>query len=213
MDLHTASALFLHVFSGFFAIMNPIGNAPIFLSLVEGFDKGTQARIAARAVVVAFLIVALFTVGGNLIFRLFGITLPAFRIAGGILLFLIAYNLLRGRASRQHHPREEELDDLSNALEIAVSPLGTPLLAGPGTISTALSFVGDSAGIGHMAAVLGIFCLVCLLTYFVFISSETLVEKVPQAWIGVVTRLMGLILSVIAVQMVLEGLKQQLFDT
>ncbi len=199
-------AFILHIFTGFLAIMNPIGNAPIFVSLVEDYDEPTKRLVAKKAVVTAFIICAIFTVGGNIIFRLFGITLPAFRIAGGILVFLIALQLLRGRHSRQHHPEEHPSEESPE--ELAITPLGTPILAGPGTITTAMSFVGKHSNLSTLALVLGVFLIVCFLTYFCFVYGEALLDRLGKGKIGVITRLMGLILAVIAVQMVLEGLKE-----
>ncbi|QJA05501.1 NAAT family transporter [Thermosulfurimonas marina] len=198
----------LQVFVGFVAIMNPIGNTPIYLSLVEDFSEAERLRVARTAVLWAFFIVTVFTLGGNLIFRLFGITLPAFRIAGGILLFMIAYHLVRARRSHQHHPTEEEEEESPE--DIAVTPLATPILAGPGTITTALSLVGRKTDPVKILTVIGVFGLVCLLTYLCFVYGEALTKRLRPYWVGVMTRLMGLILAVIAVQMVLEGLSEVL---
>ncbi len=193
------------------AIMNPIGNTPIFLSLVEGFPEEEKIRIARTATLWAFFIVTVFTLGGNFIFRLFGITLPAFRIAGGILLFMIAYHLVRAKRSHQHHPTEEETEESPE--DIAVTPLATPILAGPGTITTALSLVGRKTDPLKILTVIGIFALVCLTTYFCFVYGENLMKRLRPYWIGVMTRLMGLILSVVAVQMVIEGLAEVISQT
>ena len=196
----------LKVFLGFIAIMDPIGNAPIFIGLTEGFDRKTKKIVAKKSNITAFIIVAIFTVGGNIIFRLFGVTLPAFRTAGGILLFIIAYHLLTGRRSRQHHSfQEEDISELAE--EIAVTPLGTPILAGPGTIVTAMSFVGGRKDPLVITIVLGVFLIVCIITYVCFVLSERLVEKLGSSTINVIVRLMGLILAVIAIQMLFEGIK------
>ena len=200
-------AFILQIFSGFIAIMNPIGNIPVFISLVENFDEETQKQVARRAVFTAFFIGSLFVLMGNIIFRFFGITLPAFRIAGGILVFLIAYHLLRGKPSRQHHPGEEEHGD-DDPDSLAVTPLGTPILAGPGTITTAMSFVGARKHLLDIVLVLAVFAVVCLLTYLCFLYGESISRRLGRTRIGVITRLMGLILAVIAVQMCLEGLKE-----
>lgn len=200
-------AFILQIFSGFLAIMNPIGNIPVFISLVEEFDFSTKRRIAKKAALTAFFIVALFVLMGNIIFRFFGITLPAFRIAGGILVFLIAYHLLRGKPSRQHHPGEEEHEG-DDPDSLAVTPLGTPILAGPGTITTAMSFVGSRENVKDILLVLLVFGVVCFFTYTCFVYGEAIFERLGRTRIGVITRLMGLILAVIAVQMCLEGLKE-----
>ncbi len=137
----------LQTFLSFLAIMNPIGNTPVFLSLVSYLSDSERLRVAKIGVISAFLIVVIFIFGGNIIFRIFGITLPAFRIAGGILLFGIAYNPLKARKPHHQHPTREEHPWLFEEVEedpedVAITPLGTPILAGPGTITTALSLVG-----------------------------------------------------------------------
>ncbi len=196
----------LQVLMGFIAIMNPIGNVPIFVSLVDGLDRSAQLRVAKRSTTLAFFIVAVFTVSGNIIFRLFGITLPAFRIAGGILVFMVAYNLVNVRRSRQHYPPEGEPIEHEDPESIAVTPLATPILAGPGTISTAIAFVGDRSDLFHIGIVLGVFFGVALATYVAFVYGELLLERLGKSWINIITRLMGLILAVIAVQMIIEGI-------
>ena len=206
--LHEWIGFVLQVFLSFFAIMNPIGNTPIFLSLVGDLPHKTRLEIARTAVLSAFIIVVIFILGGNLIFRAFGITLPAFRIAGGILLFLIAYHLVRAKRSHQHHPTEEE--EFGSAEEVAVTPLGTPILAGPGTITTALSLVGRKTEFDKIFIVIAIFGIVCFFTYLCFIYGESLVKRLKPSTIGIMTRLMGLILSVVAIQMILEGLSETL---
>lgn len=195
----------LQALVSFLAIMNPVGNTPIFLSLVDEFPEEERIKIARTATLWAFFIVTIFTLGGNFIFRLFGITLPAFRIAGGILVFMIAYHLVRAKRSHQHHPTEEEAE---SAEDIAVTPLATPILAGPGTITTALSLVGRQTDLVRIFTIIGIFGLVCLATYLCFVYGEILTKRLRPYWIGVMTRLMGLILAVVAVQMILEGLTE-----
>lgn len=155
----------LTVFAGFFAIMNPITNTPIFLGLTEGFDNAMKKRIAARATVIAFLIVLVLAFVGKFVFvNLFGLTLPALRITGGIVIFVVGLELLRGKA---HKPRESADGEEGNEepqLGIAISPLATPILAGPGTIVTAANFVAEGSIVQDIATV-GVFALICLWTY------------------------------------------------
>lgn len=204
--MHPYVVFALTVATGFFAIMNPIGNTPIFLGLVDGLDEATRRKVAWRGVLIAFVVVALFTVGGNLIFRLFGISLPAFRIAGGLLVFLVGYQLLHGRTSSIHHLGPEEADADGAATSIATTPLAIPILAGPGTISTALNFAGEHSDRLYIAIVLLVFAAICILTYVAFRFSEQLTAVVRPSIIAVVTRLMGVIITVIAAQMVIEGI-------
>ena len=121
------------VFMGFFAMLNPIGNLPVFLGMVSGFDRDTQRKVALRSVFVAFVIITVFCIFGHIIFRLFGITLPAFQIAGGIIVFIIGFNLLNAKDSTMHTQAPLAREDLEKMAEdMAITPLGTPLLAGPG---------------------------------------------------------------------------------
>ena len=194
------------VFMGFFAIMNPIGNMPIFLGLVEGIDKAEQKKIARKSVLLAFIIIAAFSIFGSIIFEAFGITLPAFQIGGGLLIFIVGYQLLHGKESSMHHPSEGENDKDSSVEDIAISPLAIPILAGPGTISTAMNFVGESSKILNITVVIVVFALICLITYFCFTFGEKILSRMKKGVVKVITRLMGLIITIISVQMVIAGI-------
>jgi multiple antibiotic resistance protein len=189
------------VFTGFFAIMNPIANAPIFLSLVEGADYKTRKIIAGRSALIAFLIVVVFVLLGKFIFELFGITIPAFKITGGILIFYVGFEMLQSKKSAVKHLKDPNIDE-----NIAVSPLGIPILAGPGTIVTAMNYVTDAHFI-HIAVVLSVFALMCLLTFIFFLVSEKLLELIGNNVISVIGKIMGLIIAIIGTNMVIEGVK------
>ena len=199
--------LFVSATAAFFAIMNPIANTPIFLGIAEGLDEKAARRLAMQAIVFAFLTVAPFSVCGNLLLHLFGITVSAFRIAGGLLVALVGYHLLQGRHSPVHKPVQTEsaqnADDVSN---LAVSPLGMPILAGPGTIVTAMSYA-DGASAMRIAVVLSAFAAICLVTFICFISGERLTRYLGKNLLMVISRLMGLILAVVGTQMVIEGIR------
>jgi multiple antibiotic resistance protein len=198
---------FSTVFMAFFAMMNPIANAPLFLSLTDGLDEATRRGIALRAVLLAFLIIALFAVLGRQIFTLFGITLPAFRIAGGILIGLVGYQLLHGQESSMNVPSaEDNLGSRDAALGIAITPLALPVLAGPGTIATAMNFSAGST-LPEVMRVLSALALVCLITFVAFRFSGAVVRFLGQNAIRVVSQLMGLILAVIGVQMLIVGIR------
>jgi multiple antibiotic resistance protein len=188
----------LTVFVAFFAIMNPIANTTVFAGLVGDMNKPEQTKIAVKSLLITFTIILLFSVLGKSIFHLFGITLPAFRIAGGILVFLIGYHMLQGEKSKLHTGKEEYDAD------IAVSPLAVPLLAGPGTIATAMNY---SAGQGwsDIVITLFVFAILCLITYLCFIFSSKIISMIGESVLGIITRLMGLILSVMGVQMIIVG--------
>lgn len=203
------NAITLHamtVFMGFFAIMNPVANVPIFIGLTSEDDTKTTAAVARRSLLLAFIIVTAFAVAGKVIFELFGLTLPAFRITGGLLVFLIGFHMLQGKHSSVQHPSEDDKQQSREAaLGVAVSPLAMPILAGPGTIASAMNF---SAGGGLMEVVVTIvmFAVLCLITYVLFIYGEKLVTYIGTSAVNVITRMMGLIIAVIGTQMVIDGL-------
>jgi multiple antibiotic resistance protein len=191
----------LTVFTGFFAIMNPIANTPIFLGLVEGQTDAAKKQIARTASITAFIIVVSFVIVGKYIFDLFGITIPAFKVTGGILLFYVGFEMLQSKTSKIHHQQDVEVDE-----GVAVSPLAIPILAGPGTIVTAMNNVTD-ANLVHILIVIGIFALMIYLTYLAFSLSEKIMEKIGENLITVIGKIMGLILAIMGTGMTVEGIK------
>lgn len=189
------------VFMGFFAIMNPFSNMPIFLSLLEGVDKETRNRVNKKAVLIAFVIVSLFVITGKFIFELFGITVPAFKITGGILIFYVGFEMLQSKKSNMKHLETTNFDE-----NIAVSPMAIPLLAGPGTIVTAMNFVPNNSYL-HMAIVLLMFGILCFITYIVFKYSNIIAQKIGNNVIAVIGKIMGLLIAIIGTSMIIEGIK------
>lgn len=195
----------LSVFMGFFAIMNPIANTPIFLSLTADDSAAIRRKVAAKSLLFTFLLITTFSLLGKMIFDLFGITLPAFQITGGILVFTIGLQMLHGEQSRVHNPaKDAAAGGEAGQLSVALTPLAIPLLGGPGTIATAMNF-SSSGGIPGMLITIAAFALLCLITYACFVSGQRMVNLLGDNGLGVVTRLMGLILAVIGTQMVITG--------
>lgn len=196
----------LSVFMGFFAIMNPVANTPVFLGLTADDDHDTRRKVAAKALFVSAIIILIFCAAGKLIFTLFGITLPAFRITGGILVALVGFHMLNGgKHSTIQHPSDEDKEkSLNAALEIAITPLAMPILAGPGTIATAMNYASAGTVTEFVVTVSAFFCL-CGITYVFFVFGERLVRYLGDNGVKVITRLMGLILAVIGVQMLIQG--------
>ncbi len=195
------SDLFQHtvsVFLAFFAIMNPVANTAVFVGLTSGLERAARQKIALKALIITFFIILIFAVLGNTIFHLFGITLPALRITGGILVFLIGYQMLHGESSKMHQPEENDASDIS------VSPLAVPILAGPGTIATAMNYsaTGDWT---EILITIAAFSILCLFTYVCFVFGQRMVQFFGASGLSIVTRLMGLILAVVGIQMLLEG--------
>jgi multiple antibiotic resistance protein len=205
MNTITDLTLFLTtVFIGFFAILNPIGNTPVFLLMAGNADRKIIKKFAFKAVLVAFIIITIFSLFGHIIFRLFNITLPAFQIAGGIIVFFIGYDMLQGKAAGAH--RSKVIDSDAEFDEMAISPLGIPLLAGPGTITTAMNFVGQGHSFINTILIILVFAVVCTITYLMFILSKRIADKLKPSLIKTISRIMGLILAVIAVQMLINGI-------
>jgi len=195
-DLYTQ---LITVFMGFFAIMNPIANTAAFSGLVGNKSKLEQRKIATKALLITFFIILSFSILGKAIFHLFGITIDALRITGGILVFIVGYHMLNGHGSKLHSAEDEYESDL------AVSPLAVPLLAGPGTIATAMNYSASGGMIGILTTV-SVFAVLCLITFFCFIYSSNILSVIGKSGLSIVTRLMGLILAVIGTQMIIVGI-------
>ena len=194
-DLYTQ---LITVFIGFFAIMNPIANTASFAGLVGEKSKAEQTKIAAKALLITFIVILSFSFLGKAIFHLFGITIDALRITGGILVFIVGYHMLNGHGSKLHSAESDDESDL------AVSPLAVPLLAGPGTIATAMNYSASGGMMGILTTV-SVFAVLCLITFICFIFSSNILSVIGKSGLSIVTRLMGLILAVIGTQMFIVG--------
>lgn len=199
----------LTALAGYFAIANPISSTPIFMALTAGDGPQIKRVIARNSVLTALAVVVIFSVAGKVIFEMFGITMASLRIAGGILVSIIGYQMLQGRSSAVQVPTqfegEETPPDIREAqLSVAVSPLGMPMIAGPGTIATAVGFSAH-AGVAYTAVSIAAFAVIASVTYFMFLQAHRIVRFLGQTNLTVVTRLMGLIVATIGVEMVLTG--------
>ena len=184
----------------FFAVMNPIANTPIFLGLTVGENKESKKKIAKTATFTAFIIVVSFVIAGKYIFELFGLTIPAFKITGGILIFYIGFEMLMSQKAKIHSSDSEDKNNIS------ISPLAIPILAGPGTIVAAMNNV-TNASLVHIGIIIFIFALMIYLTYLAFSFSDLIVKKVGTNLISVIGKLMGLVLAIIGTGMIVDGIK------
>lgn len=200
--MHDITTMAITVFMGFFAMMNPIANTAVFIGLTANQNQQQRKNTTIKALLTAFIIITAFCLLGKGIFEVFGITLPALRLSGGILVFIVGYNMLHGSASKLHSHSDTTLDD--DDRDIAISPLALPILAGPGTIATAMNY-SASGQILHIIITIISFALLCLITFVCFLYGAKLVEKIGEAGISITTRLMGLILTIIAAQMFIQG--------
>lgn len=191
----------LTAFMAFFAIMNPFVNIPVFIQLTEGLDEKGKKAISKTANIVAFLIVFAFIVVGKYIFEIFGLTVPAFKVFGGVLIFYIGFEMLQSKKSSINFQGKTTFDD-----SVAISPLAIPIMAGPGTIVTAMNFV-VKANLFHVLIITLIFALIIFITYVAFNYSSYIVKIVGEKNFVIIGKIMGLILGVLGANMLIEGIK------
>ena len=192
-------------FTTLFVIIDPIGLAPIFLAMTAGMSIAQRRAIALRACIIGALILCAFSFLGEALLGFVGISMPAFRIAGGILLFLTALEMLfqRRQARRQgsaDEAQQEHQDDPS------VFPIAIPLIAGPGAIASIILLTGKGDGIWHLS-VLAVMVMVISIVFGMFMLAAPLERVLGQTGTNVVTRLLGMLLAALAVQFILTGLK------
>jgi len=171
----------------FFAIMNPIVNIPIFLKVTGGLTSEKKRRISKTATLVAFIIVTTFILLGKYIFEIFGLTIPAFKVFGGILIFFIGFEMLQSKNPSIKHDDVGPFDE-----SVAISPLAIPILAGPGTIVTGMNFVAE-ANFLQVAITILILALFIYLTYWAFNFSSYLVQTIGDKYFKIVGKIMGII--------------------
>lgn len=196
-------ALFIASFSGLFAIMNPIAMTPFFITITKEADEKTKKEVALKSTVVAFAVVAVFVISGSYLFQFFGITIPGFKIFGGLLIAMVGLEMVQ---SKKPSTKNTKIALKNFDLGQAISPLATPILAGPGTIVTAMNYVDSNHPISIITTVLS-FALVSTLTYFAFRSSDYIVKKIGDNVIQVIAKIMGLIIGVIGIDMFISGIK------
>ncbi|WP_297541908.1 MarC family protein [Roseovarius sp.] len=189
-----------------FVIIDPIGMTPLFVALTQGMSTARRRAIAIRACVTSALLLILFAALGEAVLGFIGISMPAFRIAGGMLLFLTALDMLferRGqrRKGQADAAEEEDGDDPS------IFPIAIPLIAGPGSIATVILLAGQKPGAEGLIWVIGVMLSVITLVFFMFLTSGLLERALGKVGINVVTRLLGMLLAALAVQFVLDGLR------
>lgn len=192
------------VFAGFLAIMNPLSSISIFLTLTQG-EKGSDIKkISLQAVVTAFVIVVIFSIAGNVLLKFFGISHTALRLAGGILVGLIGYEMMQGKQSQVSKPSKDTIEKtIQEESSVAIAPLGTPLLAGPAVIITAMNFA--SGGLMHLFITITSFGFLCAITYYVFIWGKKIKRILGVNALKVITKMMGLILIFLGTQMFIDG--------
>ncbi len=188
----------------FFAIMNPISNLPAYMALVADDSQKISRKIAFRSLLIAFVIVTVFIFSGDFIFKVFGITIISFRIAGGILVAVIGYHMINGNHSPSYKGMEQQAVN-SDPMSIAISPLAMPLFAGPGTITTALSLA--NGGLQNQLITVVAFALLCVITYLLLRSAKQIAGFLGENLMKIITKMMGLLLFSIGIQMIIVSVQ------
>jgi multiple antibiotic resistance protein len=193
-----------------FVILDPIAAVPAFIAMTPNDTPPAKLRMARLACWVAAGVLVLFAASGNMIFKVMGITLPAFQLAGSILLLRIALDMLYARRSPSQETDEEVAAGVAKD-DIAITPLGVPMLAGPGAISTVLILFNQAKGVWQVAVLFGCILLVCVLSYWVFWLAVRGAHYLNPLALKLVTRLFGLLLASVAVQFMFNALEQTPF--
>ena len=193
--------------SSIFFLVDPFAAIPSFLAITNGVDAVRRKRMARKAALTCFIVLTGFALAGQLIFRMFGITLPAFEIAGGLILLLIGLDMLEAKRS----PTQEASGDTEEGAskeDAGIVPLGIPMLAGPGAISSVMVLVGTVPGMWHwqMGAIIGSIALTCLVSYWVLAGAGKVKTVLGETGIRILVRIMGLLLVALAMQFFVNGL-------
>ena len=198
------SSQFFYAFMAFFAIMNPISNLPAYMALVADDSQKISRKIAFRSLLIAFVIITVFIFSGDFIFKVFGITIVSFRIAGGILVAVIGYHMINGNHSPSYKGMEQQAVN-SDPMSIAISPLAMPLFAGPGTITTALSLA--NGGLRNQLITVVAFALLCVITYLLLRSAKQIAGFLGKNLMKIITKMMGLLLFSIGIHMIIVSVQ------
>lgn len=199
---------FLNAFATLFVTIDPIGLAPIFLAVTAGTAAETRRMIAVRSCVIAVIILMLFAIAGDSILGLLGISISAFRIAGGLLLFWTAFEMVfEKRQQRKSATAKKATVDHKEAQDLAVFPLAIPLISGPGSISASVLSASQAPDLFALAGFLGLILLVVGMVFLVFLIADRLDRYITETARAVLTRLLGVLLAALAVQFIADGVK------
>jgi multiple antibiotic resistance protein len=199
-------SFFAATFATIFSVIDPIGIAPIFLSLTPRMTAEFRVQTIGRAVIIAGIILYAFAAAGRGLLTSLGITVPAFSMAGGILLLLVAVDMLFARISRTRETPEEQ-EEAQESTDISVFPLATPLIAGPGAIVTVVLYMSQASGnVGNIVAVLASILIALIACYISMRLSTLLLRVLGETGVNVIGRVMGILLAALAIQFLLNGI-------
>ena len=192
----------------FLVIIDPPGCAPIFASLTRGTSDVHRRAMAIRSSLIAWAILMFFALLGKPMLQALGISLASFRIAGGIMLFFIALDMVFERRTERREKRAEEIERTPESEDISVFPMAIPMIAGPGSIASAMLWVSRADTVLDVAVVLGAITVVMLITMVTLLAAGPLMRLIGEKIEAMITRILGVILAALAAQFVVDGLKQ-----
>lgn len=195
----------LYSFIALFIIVDPIINVPLFLSILENFSESSRKAMIKKSVLIAAIVLIVFTLLGNYIFRALGIGIYSFKIAGGILLSIISMEMLFGRQSKTESTREEK-DEMRVKEDLTITPMAVPLLTGPGAITTGIVLFNAAKSTADQAVLFINIVFVFILSYVILTKSDYIFKLLGYTGTKVIVRLMGLMLLAISVQFVITGI-------
>lgn len=201
------TAFLITAFVTMFVVIDPIGLAPLFVALTQGVPERQRRRIAVRACALGMAILIAFALFGEALLGFIGISMPAFRVAGGILLFLTALDMLFERRTKRREDQSGDQSGYEDHNDPSVFPLAIPLISGPGAIASVILLTGQKPGAEGLVLVLAITALVLGVCLALFLASGLLERALGKTGITVVTRLLGMLLAALSVQFVLDGLR------
>ena len=196
-------------FTSFFTLTNPLGTMPVFLTMTQGMTEKERRSVVRRATFVSFLTLMLFVLAGQFLFQFFGLSTNGFRIAGGVIIFKIGFDMLQARYTPMKL-KDEEIKTYAD--DISITPLAIPMLCGPGAIANAIVLMQDAHTIDMKGFLIGMIALIYFITYLILRASTRLVKVLGETGNNVMMRLMGLILMVIAVECFVGGAKPIFID-
>ena len=201
--------LFISAFITLFVVIDPVGVMPMFAALTQGAERPYRRRMAFKGTLISFVILAFFAITGDGLLNLLHISIPAFRIAGGILLFFVAIDMVLVRSSGLSSTTTRETQEAEHRQDISVFPLAIPLIAGPGAITSMILLTGGGERrIQTVVIVLVVMALVLGLNWILLLVSNRLVKLIGVTGAGVISRVLGILLAALAVQFVLDGVSE-----
>ena len=192
--------------STLFAVINPLGITPIFVAMTEKYDSETRSKIARKGIITGSMILIIFTLLGSIIFQFYGITVEAFQIMGGLIFFWSGMRMLDAKVGRSR-TTESEREEFKDTDEIAISPIGVPLITGPGAITGVVILSGKAPTNFSVLVLLFSVIISMFIFYFILKAGNYIGQKIGIAGMRVIERMMGLILMVIAVQFIINGIE------